>query len=451
MTSLLLVGTVLCGALQPYTGRLIDRLGARSVACASMLVHALGLLLLASASGPVSLGAGFLVVRVGGISGTFLAQDAVLTKWWLRRRGTAVAVQRCLMSVLAVSAVPMLIGAALPRLGWRATLAVLAAPLIAAVPTAGVLLLPTPECVGLRPDGDAGPQADAPAPAPAGCAAADGEELLPLFAAPPAERPGAAPAPAPARCAPAPAEQQWSVREAMRTRVFWVLLLIGFVVCCSTGGITAHAALIAADAGLDLRAMARIFLVPSAAVSLAANLTAGRALDRDAVSVRALFAASELTLAAAALAAAATGGAGTPGRRRALAALWGALYGGGTAVYYLLYKLAFAKFYGRQSIGEVMGAANLAMFAAIGLGPVLYGVARDAQGSYAPALRASAATCAAAAAASWALVAPPGRRPGSGGGEEEVEEAERAERRQAEGGRAPLLAAEGGRGEGEGT
>jgi hypothetical protein len=440
ITSLLLVGTLLCGLLQPYSGALIDRLGARAVACASMVVHACGLLILAAARGPASLGLGFIVIRVGGISGTFLAQDAVLTKWFVRSRGTVVAVQRCVMALLAVSAVPMLIGAAVPRLGWRATLAALAAPLLAAVPTAGTLLLPTPEGVGLRPDGDKGGSGSGGASAvtasesaAAGDGGGDGEELLPLWH-PPADAPAADAPQAPPQAPPplhaptsahtpspsADEEVQWSVSEAMRTRAFWVLLCIGFAVCCSTGGITAHASLIAADAGLDLRAMSRAVLLPSAAVSLVANYAAGRLLDGGALSVRMLFASSELLLAAAAGTAACMRHAGTADASARIASAFGALYGGGTAVYYLLYKTAFAKFYGRRSIGAIMGVANAVMFAAIGLGPVLYGVVRDVSGSYDGALRASAASCVAAAALSWALVAPPGEKPkGVEGGEHE--------------------------------
>jgi hypothetical protein len=223
----------------------------------------------------------------------------------------------------------------------------------------------------------------------------------------------------------------------MRTRCFWVLLLIGFAVCCCTGGITAHCALIAADAGLDLRAMSRAILLPSALAALGANLAAGRALDAGVLGVHALFAGSELLLAAAAAAGAAMGAAATPAGRTAAAAAFGALYGSGTGAYYFLYKVAFAQFFGRKSIGEIMGIANAAMFAGIGLGPVLFGVARDAQGSYGPALRASVATCALAAAAAWLLVVPPGARPraageGAGGGGEEEEEGA---------GRAPLLGA----------
>ena len=331
ISSLLLLGTVLCGALQPLSGALIDRLGARGVCCASMLLHALGLLVLAAARGPGALGLGFVIVRVGGISGTFLAQDAVLTKWYVRSRGTVVAVQRCVMAVGAISAIPMAVGAAIPRVGWRGTLVALALPLMLAVPTAGAFLLPTPESAGVRPDGDKA------APADVARAGAEGEELLPLACDDAActtlaggTRSSAAP-PAPTV---ADEEVMWTVREALRCRVFWSLLGIGLAVCCCTGGITAHTPLIAADAGLDLPAMSRAVLLPSAIVALFANFGAGRALDAGAVSVRTLFAAAELALAFAALMALAMGTAPSRPRCMAAACFFGGSYGAGTAGMY---------------------------------------------------------------------------------------------------------------------
>ncbi len=334
ISSLLLVGTVLCGALQPLTGALIDRHGARLVSCVSTLFHALGLLLIAGARGPGALGLGFAVVRVGGISGTFLAQDAVLTKWWVRSRGTVMAVQRCVMAVGAISAIPMAVGAAIPRVGWRGTLVALALPLLACVPTAGAFLLPTPESAGVRPDGEKGGDDDV-AQRPRCTAvqrscAAEGEELLPLC-----DDDDTAPA-----SAALPAshhsddEVMWTVREAMRCRVFWSLLGIGLAVCCCTGGITAHTPLIAADAGLDLPAMSRAVLLPSAIVALFANYAAGRALDAGAVSVRALFTVAELSLAFAALMALAMGAAPSRPRCVAAACFFGGAYGAGTAGFY---------------------------------------------------------------------------------------------------------------------
>jgi hypothetical protein len=126
----------------------------------------------------------------------------------------------------------------------------------------------------------------------------------------------------------------WTVREAMRCRVFWSLLGIGLAVCCCTGGITAHTPLIAADAGLDLPAMSRAVLLPSAIVALFANYAAGRALDAGAVSVRALFTVAELSLAFAALMALAMGAAPSRPRCVAAACFFGGAYGAGTAGFY---------------------------------------------------------------------------------------------------------------------
>lgn len=93
---------------------------------------------------PGALVVGFTLVRVGGISGVMLSQDSVLSKWFVRRLGSVVAWQRCVQAVFAITLIPMFVGAAVPSIGWRSTLVVLAMPLLLAVPLAVPLLLPTP-------------------------------------------------------------------------------------------------------------------------------------------------------------------------------------------------------------------------------------------------------------------------------------------------------------------
>lgn len=69
LSSLLAVGTLANGALQPVSGRLIDKLGARVVTCWALAVLASGLLVLSISRGAAALALGFVLVRCGGISG----------------------------------------------------------------------------------------------------------------------------------------------------------------------------------------------------------------------------------------------------------------------------------------------------------------------------------------------------------------------------------------------
>lgn len=172
-----------------------------------------------------------------------LAQDTVLSKWFVRRLGRAVALQRCTQALLAVYCMPLFVGIALPRVGWRATLRFLALPPIATLPLAAATLLPTPESCGMRPDGEA-------AETTAVCQEAEDvdseeEEMASLLAA-------ACGAPRAAAAAPQPEPAQFTVRQALDTRALRLLLLLTAATTCTTGGITTHVSLICRDAGVSL-------------------------------------------------------------------------------------------------------------------------------------------------------------------------------------------------------
>lgn len=460
LSAFMLVGTWTAGALQPFTGRLVDRLGARVVGCCSMGVHALGLATLALARGAPGLVIGFTLVRVGGIAGTLLSQDSLLSKWFVAYLGRVVAAQRMVMGLLGVSAIPLAVGHLVPRVGWRGTYALLAIPLVLVCPMAAAVLVATPEDAGLLPDGKGDGSAQG-AKAAGLDSSSDAQPLLELEALPVAlvgeEEAGVAHTdvvapeqqdddPWLALLAPAqvthgdvvgPEEcgerHQWTTREAMGTRTFWALLCLCFSACCTTGGVTAHNSLIAADAGLPLERMTQLVLIPSAVAYLAINFLWGHFLDKGIVPMRGLFTGAFTFIASAAACAMgmlAAGQAGRHGVRDALACIFGLLYGAGIGSTYYLFKVVFAHFYGRTNVGAIMGMANFSMFLAIGAGPVMYGLCRDSTGafahplrfrrplrgaenphfsagSYSPILRVSCVMCGVNAAAAWLLVKPP--------------------------------------------
>jgi len=419
LSAFMLVGTWSAGALQPFTGRLVDRFGARVVGCLAMLVHACGLFSLSLARGAPGLVIGYTLVRVGGIAGTLLSQDALLSKWFVRRLGGVVAAQRMVMGILGVSLIPVTVGQLVPRVGWRGTYAILALPLLLVCPFAAVVLVPTPEAVGMLPDGDGDkPRDSAPlldvdsSPAEEDATAVSRAIVLVEEADMP--DPWAALL-APPPLAPSQSQKegeriQWSTHDALRTRTFWALIGLCFSTCCTTGGVTAHNSLIAADAGVPLARMTQLVLIPSSVMYLIVNFSWGLMLDRKLFPMRGLFTAAFTFMTAAtgcAIGMLAAGRSGRTGLRDGLAALYGLLYGSGIGSIYYLYKVVWAHFFGRKNVGAIMGVANFTMFAAIGMGPVMYGLTRDNAGSYAPILRVSCVMCGANAAVAYFVVQPP--------------------------------------------
>jgi MFS family permease len=148
------VGLLLYGAFIPVVGWLADRLGARPVTLVGTVVLALS----AGATGLVTaLWQLYLiwgVLMAFGLAATgHVVASAVITRWFTRRRATALSVlggaSMAGMSLLVPVAMWLIL-----TLGWRLTYAVIAAALL-------VLLLPlglwvireSPEAMGLAPDG----------------------------------------------------------------------------------------------------------------------------------------------------------------------------------------------------------------------------------------------------------------------------------------------------------
>lgn len=84
--------------------------------------------------------------------------------------------------------------------------------------------------------------------------------------------------------------------QAIRTRSFWTMTLVGLVICCSTGAVTTHMAMIAADFGLSVAQMSKRIVMPCALSALCADFVIGRELDRGRVGPHTLFALTELSL-----------------------------------------------------------------------------------------------------------------------------------------------------------
>ncbi|HXG03655.1 MAG TPA: MFS transporter [Candidatus Binatia bacterium] len=157
------VGLLLYGAFIPVVGWLADRLGARPVTLIGTVVLALS----AGATGAVT--ALWQLYLVWGVFMAFglaatghVVASAVVTRWFTRRRATALSVlggaSMAGMSLLVPVAMWLIL-----TLGWRLTYLVIALALLALLlPLALWVIRESPEAMGLAPDG--GP----PAPSASG-------------------------------------------------------------------------------------------------------------------------------------------------------------------------------------------------------------------------------------------------------------------------------------------
>src|SRR5215204_1888588 len=81
------IATLTASFLLPFTGRLVDRFGARRMIVVDALTFGLAIMLLSQLSGPWSLLGMFLIVRFLGFGSMQLISNTVIAQWFVRRRG----------------------------------------------------------------------------------------------------------------------------------------------------------------------------------------------------------------------------------------------------------------------------------------------------------------------------------------------------------------------------
>ena len=179
-------------ASAPLVGPLLDRYGGRPVMAVGAVVVAISLVLTSRIEELWQLWLFYGVIMAIGINMMgHLAAAVVVPKWFIRKRGRAVAATTIGNSSGGMVFVPI-IGFLIVAMGWRDTWVVLAGVVLVMVPIALIFMRRRPEDMGLLPDGDEPDEGEGKAGAPA--------------------------RPAPIQ------EETWTLREALRTRTLWVLV-----------------------------------------------------------------------------------------------------------------------------------------------------------------------------------------------------------------------------------
>ncbi len=149
------LGLIIAGLLGVPIGYLVDRRGARLLMSGGSVLAGLALIGLARVDGIFQ----FYLLWSGGL-GLAMALTlypvtfTVVANWFVRKRGTALAVLTLLGGLSSPICIP-LAGALVAHEGWRTTLVVLGiAQLVIALPLHAFLLRRHPEDLGLSPDGE---------------------------------------------------------------------------------------------------------------------------------------------------------------------------------------------------------------------------------------------------------------------------------------------------------
>jgi MFS family permease len=345
--SLLRSGEILIGAaLAPLVGPLVDRHGGRWLMAGGALVAGAGFMLLSQVSSYWQ----FLFLRwtfitIGGVFMCHMVVSVTISRWFVRRRGRAIAIAS-LGQGLSKVCIPPLTAMLFVWLGWRWTWSVFGMiTLILIVVPALIFMRRSPEDIGLKPDGDE----------PDGHGGEPGTR-----------RPAGAAAPS------ASDEVLWHWREVIRTDTFWVVCFIYGMVNVGIAGLNLHVFAYVTDIGFSATVGATVLSI-IAATQLGSTLVWGFLGERmeirhssllmflvQAVGLGLALAASEAWLLYAGF------------------LLYGAGLGGG----WVLQELVWANYFGRLSLGAVRGAGILVTHAFGAAGAPFFGFVYDATGSY---------------------------------------------------------------------
>lgn len=229
--------------IAPAVGVLLDRYGPRFIMAWGAVVAAASYLLLGSITEPWQFYILYAIAAALGLNEIGnLVTTATVSKWFVRMRGRALAVNSAGINLGQIIFAPFC-AFLIASVGWRAAWGVLGITVLALIfPPALLFLRRTPEDMGLRPDGDPPVQSVA-------------------------SRQSAA------------SEPRWTVRSALRTRTLWLLVLTSNLSSLAYGGVLYHIVAYYTDIGLSLQA-ASVMIALNHFVALATKWPLGLLSER---------------------------------------------------------------------------------------------------------------------------------------------------------------------------
>ena len=288
---------------------------------------------------------------VGGVSQAFQAGSTVIIpKWFIRKRGMAVALSSAGGGLAAFLLPPLLIGLD-SAIGWRGSWVMLAvlALLLSGLPA--VLLHRQPEDIGLLPDGESEPIAGESRPPP-------------------------------------PADFSFTRRQAVSTKTFWVLMVAVALGSLAANGMPANLTNIFVERGLSLN-LAATALVFYGVASLIAKVFWGWLTNHFPLRTVLLFLTGYGALALPVIIL-------VPANVGSPALVYGALVGFYVGAYIPLHFLVWAAYFGRMHVGAISGVGRPLGAVLLSGGPFVIAFTRDLFGTYTVGVLLAAAGVAAA-------------------------------------------------------
>jgi sugar phosphate permease len=335
-----LLGGVVGAIIGPY----IDRYGPRVFQIIGVLFTGVLAMLIGGIDQVWQLYALYAAIATANGLASAVAINAMMSRWWIRRRAKAMSISATGISFGGVLLAPL--GAWMVDVGGLGLAGIVlgATVLVVALPVAIWVLVFDPQQMGMLPDGD---KTEAEAQA---AVAASGRRHLSMESQ----------------------RRAWTRGQAARTLSFWAILGAFVLVLISQTGFVIHQIAFLEDR-LGSRSAAAFALSTTALGSIIARLAVGQVAD--ALDKRWLTAGIFAVQATAVLGVVAVE---HPVATYVLILVFGFTIGN----VYMMQSLMVAEIFGVVSLGAISGLIMLASQASSALGPLFVGVLEDATGSY---------------------------------------------------------------------
>ncbi|MBG94713.1 MAG: MFS transporter [Chloroflexi bacterium] len=325
----------LCAAMTMFfVGRLLDRYGARVMLVSVSICFGLATVWMSNISSPIELLIGFALIRTLGQGSLSLIPTTLVSLWFVRLRGRAMAFHS-LGSSFSQAIFPPFIHMLIQSSGWRN------AWLSLGVTILGVLLLPalilvrrTPESIGLVPDGKIEKHDS------------DDNGIASM--------------------------SDWTLGQAIRTKTMWYLMFAGTSASFIVTALMFLQVSLFESKGLSAELAATVFAV-IAPMSLIGAFIGGILVER--VTNRYLLIVGQLVLVAAML--------WTFLVSNTLeAVIYGGMLGFSTGFLMTVNSVIWPNYYGREHLGSIRGVATTVTIAAAALGPLPFAFLTELMDSY---------------------------------------------------------------------
>ena len=354
-----MLGTVAAGLAAPYAGRMVDRFGARVVACVSFFglgavllytglidrIHNLTLPLIEP-----RLYAFFLVftafagIRLTGVGFAMTACRSMVFKWFEGRRGMAAAINGVVLS-LSFSSAPILLNGLVVEFNWQQAWIGLGTLFILVVlPMAYLFYRDSPEDCGVEVE--------------QGSTKSIAKVRIPV-------------------------KRDFTGAQAVRTYTFWIFASALALNALIGTGVSFHMVEIAARSGLSRSSAVQIFL-PVAIFHIGTTVVIGVLAEKIRIKYAVI-----LMIAAQLLGLYGIANVGETGWR------WLYIVGSGVGwgCFGILINVPWPRFFGRRFLGSINGWVTGVTVITSALGPYIYGLCVEVFGNFDPAFVACALLC----------------------------------------------------------